>query len=406
MKKSDKTFFRLHFLLRQLLISILCSVCVLSCTACQNQKQPSSEVYSTNVIHSGGAFNLQAYGPYIYAGGKSIRRYHRGSNLLTPACMDPECDGSCPLHGGILIANQLVDGRLYFYSYQNYTHIVRLGYQDIVSGDVKVLVTLSDKEDANYMATYVWDGYMYYSSMLLRDGGDQDNPNDYVHHICRVSVNGGDGEAFLETSEAMMMVADGVLVTMQDGTVYGYDILTKERKTLFNIEELGYRNLASEFYYVNGKVYFQCRSTAYCTSEYRGSQHLYQFLLSADIHTGEVNRVVENPTIAFTVTDDAIYYAPFELRHMYIPDDYEQHLENVVIYLASATLHACDLDGRNHRAIYTNETMDYTEGFTVIDGSLYGWIYDFDPETFILGSPYFARIDFESGKVTPAREEQ
>jgi hypothetical protein len=393
-KKVDKV--------KRLLVSVLCGVCVLSCVACQPKETPSSDIHSTKVIRSA----IQEYGPYVYADGKAIRRYNRSTNLFAPACMDPECDGTCPLDKGVTRANQLVDGRLYFYSYQYSSNLVQYGYQDIITGDVTVLVTLSEKEDSVRWSSFVWDDYMYYTRRLLREGGAPEDPGDYIDHICRISVDGGEEEAFIETTEPILMVADGKIVTMQDGNVNTYDVKTGEKVTLFNMEDKGYKNIAGKISFTKGKLYFMCRGNSYCTSEYRRSSHPYQFLVSVDIQTGEVKKAIENPVISYVLTDDTIYYAPFELRHMYIPDDYEQYPENVAIFLASATLYACDIDGGNHRAVYTNETMDYIEDFTVIDDTLYGWLYDFDEVNHMFGDAYFGKIDFKTGEVTPAQVEE
>lgn len=406
MKPYEKRSRSARLLFKRLLAVLLCGLCVLSCIACQSPSRPPLEAHSTQVIRAGGPFSILEHGPYVFIGGKSIRRYHRGTNLLTSACLDPECDGSCPLHGGITVVDQLVDGRLYFYSYQHFTHGVRYGYQDIVTGEVKVLVTLSEKEDTMRWAAFVCDGYLYYTRRLLREGGDAENPEDYVDHICRMPADGGDEEAFIRTNEPLLMVAEGKIVTMQDGDVHTYDIATKEKKTLFNIQTIGYKNFAGNFSFVNGKLYTLCRGDTYATSEYKQSSHLHQFLISVDIHTGEVKRVIEDPVIAYALTDDAIYYAPFELRHLYIPEDYERHPEQVAIFLASATLHACDLDGGNPRAVYTNEKLDYIEGFTVIDGTLYGWLYEFDDVNHVFGESYFGSIDLASGEITRAEVEE
>ena len=74
--------------------------------------------------------------------------------------------------------------------------------------------------------------------------------------------------------------------------------------------------------------------------------------------------------------------------------------------MASATLHACDLDGGDPRAVYTNEKLDYIEGFTVIDGTLYGWLYDFDDVNHVFGESYFGSIDLASGEITRAEVEE
>lgn len=370
-------------------------------TSCQTNHDTMGEVHHTEVIRP----NIQEYGPYVYVDGRTIMRYNRGTNLLSSACVDPECEGACPIEAAISSVNQVVDGRMFFCAFEAYTHVVRYGYQDVVSGDIRILATLSEAEDSMNSGCYVWDGWMYYSKRILQEGGDPDLLSDYIPHVCRVSVEKGNEESVMPTDESLMMVADGYIITQKDGILYAYNAVTLEKKTLYNLEENGFSTLATTLSYAKGRIYFLCRSHSICTSEYSKREFLYPFLISIDLETGEASRVVENPVITFAVTDDAIYYAPFELRHMYIPENYIDVPEEVVVFLADDTLYACDLDGSRNREVYTNDGLDFVECFTVIDGVLYGWLYDFDDESHRFTTGYFGSIDFQTGKVTRAEKE-
>ena len=88
--------------------------------------------------------DLIEYGPYIFVDGIYIRQYNMNTNLLSPSCQDPECEGSCPFEAEINQVIQVVDNKIFFYAWEAFTHNVRYGYQDLVSGDIKVLVTLSE----------------------------------------------------------------------------------------------------------------------------------------------------------------------------------------------------------------------------------------------------------------------
>lgn len=382
---------------------LLCTIFFAGMISCQKIDEPIKAdpvVHSSNVIRT----DLIEYGPYIFVDGKYIRQYNLNTNLLAPSCQDPECDATCQLEAAINKVNQVVDGKLFFYAYQAYTHIVQYGYQDLVSGDIKVLVTLSEVEDTLRSNAFVWDGYMYYTRKLLREGGDSENPDDYIPHICRVSVDGGDEEPLFAGNEALVMVADNKIITIANGDMYSYDIETQNRQTLFNVEEIGYKNSAGSYQYLNGKVYFICLDDTVSTSEYKKKEYPNRFLLSVDIHTGEVERVVEEPVISYALTGDTIYYFPFEVRHLYIPEDLDPR--GVVVYLASATLYACDINGENQRALYTNENWDVADQFTVVGNKLFACVYEFDRDNCTYTDGYWGYLDLDTKEIIPAEVEE
>ena len=384
---------------------LLCTIFFAGMISCQKIDEPIKAdpvVHSSNVIRT----DLIEYGPYIFADGKYIRQYNLNTNLLSPSCVDPECQGTCLLEAAINKVTQAVDEKMFFSALDVKTLTVRYGYQDLVTRDIKVLVTLSQLEDNNSFNSFVWNGYMYYSCKLLREGGDSKKPDDYRPHICRISVNGGDEEVVFESNGRLEMVVADKILTTADGNLNSYDIETGEKRTLINLDEIGYKTFRGKNSYLDGKLYFLCGDGSYCVNQYNGKIYGYTYLLSVDIHTGEVKRVVEDPVISFALTNEAIYYAPFELRYMYVPENYEENPKGVVIFLASPTLYACDLNGENTKAVYTNETMDYIEAFTVIDNKLYGWLYEFDDANHAFKDSYFGCIDLETKEIIPADVEE
>ena len=56
-----------------------------------------------------------------------------------------------------------------------------------------------------------------------------------------------------------------------------------------------------------------------------------KFLICMDVRTGETGRVVDDPVTGFCLTNDTIYYLPQKLRYFYVPEDYEEHPEDVVV---------------------------------------------------------------------------
>ena len=391
--------------------TVICLTIMLFCTmiSCQEtpplsnetSSEPNDTTHSSNVIRT----DLIEYGPYIFVDGQYIRQYNMNTNLLAPACVDPECQGTCPLEASINEVIQVVEGKMFFYSWEAATSIVQCGYQDIFSGEIKILVTLSKLEDSYRVRFHVWDGHLYYNRKILREGGDFENPDDYIPHICRVSVDGGEEETLFASNEALVVVADNKIITRENGTMYSYDLETKNKQTLFNVEEIGYKNAVGLYQYLNGKVYFICMDDTFSISEYNKKKYLNRYLLSVDIHTGVVKRVIEEPVISYALTDDTIYYFPFEVRYLYIPEDSDP--SGAVVYLASATLYACDINGENQRAVYTNENWDVADRFTVVGNKLFALIYEFDQKTHTFPDEgYWGYLDLDTKEIIPAEVEE
>ena len=96
-----------------------------------------------------------------------------------------------------------------------------------------------------------------------------------------------------------------------------------------------------------------------------------------------VSALVDVPVINFRMTDDKIYYSPFETREF----------GSGTIY-CSADLFCCNLDGSDPQVVYSNPSLDYTETFTVIDNKIYGW---FSAPGSV--SSYWGVIDMETKEV-------
>ena len=388
---------------------VICLTIMLFCTmiSCQEtpplsnetSSEPNDTTHSSNVIHT----DLIEYSPYIFVDGKYIRQYNMNTNLLAPSCQDPECEGTCPLETVFNEVIRVVDNKMFFYSWQEYTHITRYGYQDLVSGDIRVLVTLSDLEETLFTTAGVWEDYMYYSRKHLREGGDSENPDDYISHVCRVSVDSGKEEILYAGHEKVIMVADDKVITTVNDNMYSYDLTTRTKQLLFNLEDIGYKYFGGVYNFLNGKLYFICTDEEYIISEYTERYFNYRFLLSVDIHTGEVERAVEEPVISYALTDNTIYYFPFELRHLYVPEDDPR---GAVVYLASATLYACDISGENQRAVYTNEALDYADYYTVVRNKVFGYFREFDQEHHDYTEGCWGYLDLDTKEIIPAEVEE
>ena len=217
-------------LLRFLSLAVAIVLCFL-CNSCKSDTQrDKNDVYSTDVKKHG----FVEYGNYIYCEWGKIYRFNRKTESFTFACMDPECDGNCPMDCIMSYFAGVYEERVYFCGWQQYTHNVILAYQNIVTGEIQVLKTLSDIEDSNVYLSFIEDGYWYYTQRILKEGGDKSNPNDYEPYVCRMSLDGGREETVIkcDSSENLSMVADGKIITIQDGIIYSTEIETKNKKIL------------------------------------------------------------------------------------------------------------------------------------------------------------------------------
>jgi len=368
-------------------------------TSC-NQTKEKNKIHTTDVIRYSG---IQEYGPYLYYNDSKIYRYNINTNTFSKACIDPTCDGTCALENVIGFVYQVYDGKLVFYSYQAYTHDGFYGYQDTVSGEVKILRKLQEREDSSAPA-YVYNDKLYFKKNILRERGSMENPDDYIPHICRIPFEGGVEEVLFECgNESLVVVADGIIITYDTESVFAYDTDTLEKKTLFKLEDYGYTHMAGIPSYLNGNLYLRGHVADGVYSEYNENMaRKLSYLVAVDVHTGELTRVVDEPVIQFCVTNEGIYYAPLKLRHMYIPEDYEENPNKIQIFWADETLHFCNHDGSGKKEVYTNEKMDYVEMFTVIDNILYGLLFDYDDESHRWGERYHGSIDLATGVVTKA----
>ena len=349
--------------------------------------------------------DMVVYGNYIFLGMRAIHRYNRKTGELSKACRDIECnEKKCPIEDALVSTAGVYDGKLYFFSFKGMAPVSKIfiGYQDILSGDVTILKSM----DADLMTlgldrVYVDGGYVYYETTVLKEGGDKKNPNDYERSICRVSLDGKKDEVFikLEENEGMAIVCDGKLIMASEGKLYSIDIETKEKNLLFDCETYDALNITSNIVYVNGKLYFTAKSKNIYTPEITGGECSLKILFFVDVNTGEVKKVIEEPVTDFTVANDAIYYVPFKYRILYMPEDYENNKDDLRTWKMDYTVYACDLDGKNVRAVYSNDKISCSRWMAVIGGVLYSYISDYDEEEHTYSSKLsFGAIDLETGK--------
>ena len=373
------------------------------CSCSEQPDEPYHEMLNTASVSQKD--NVIEYGNYVfYESGKGIMKYDRSTGEIRSACVDPECKGNCLLESPLNYFSQIVDGKLYFATMTAYTHEYTYAYLDIQTGIVTVLRICEEIESVMGIPPLVENGYCYYSCKKLKENGNKQDPQDYLPYICRISADGSGSEEvlceLLGESDILLFVYNGNAITHYDSKLHLVNLSTGERQIIFDQHKEGYTFVNGDLAFLNGKIYLLLKTNASVTSEYTKKSYKYSYLVCVDLETHTHKRVLETPVVSFHITNEKIYYAPFELRHLNLPEDYENNLSQITIMLASPDLHCCDLDGKNYQILYSNPTLNYMESFTVVQDKLYGWLIDHDEKTNTGNKKtYFGEIDFKTNEI-------
>ncbi len=317
--------------------------------------------------------DLQKHGRYLYKAGGRLTRYDPATATRSPACLSPDCRGDCPLEGAITEPIALSDERLYFYSFTAFTHNILLGWQDFVTGEVKVLVTLSSAEEGLSTAG-VHDGYLYYQCRTLREGGSAENPADYEPTVSRVPVDGGQPTVVLKKAadEILWLVVDGKLILGRESEsiLYAYDLATGEKYPLYDLSADGFTRLKSKPLYTEGKLYFLAGTNQQATAPAVDYTHQLSYLVAVDVREGGGRVVISTPVEAFDLFDGEIYYIPFQFRTFGLSAIED---EGMMFTTCDDALWACDMDGRNARRVVSLGNTSFST-FAMVKGQIYGSI--------------------------------
>ena len=384
------------------LFFVLC-VILASCVCCGKSGQTNNSDNDGTIFRE----HMQDYGNYIYTDFGVMKRYSINANTLTKACLDPGCDGSCALETQTLLKG-VCDGKLFFRAEKTFTHSIYIGYQDLVSGEVAILKETSKIGSTFDDGVFVCGGYLYYVDKILRIGGSQSNPDDYIPYVCRVGIDDGKEEhLFVVSNEKLFMVCEDVIITLEDPNIlYVYEIGDYQRKPLCDVTESGYLGIVNTSTYKSGKIYIRCSSEDKEYSEYSNGYYGLYYLVSVDVHSGELERVIDEPVYNFYLSAEGIYYVKMRLRHMYIPEDYREYPEKIKVFMADDSIHFRRYDGTGDEVLYTNENISLGNFWVIRDNVLYGYLMDFDEEIHTFsGTAYFGVIDFSTGSITRVEDQ-
>lgn len=348
--------------------------------------------------------------PYVFTEwGEGGTQYDMcNGELVTNYCEDPECDGKCFLERGDAKLNQIEQNRLYFTQYEAFVGDIHYCYRDLLTGEVKVMVTLTRQESSGFDLASIDQGNLYYMQLLLKNGGDPDNAADYELYICRVNCEGGPREVVYSCrskAEHLLNVVDNRIYTIYEGGLYRTDLETKEQKLLFSATDHGFSPGFGNLQYIDGKLYTMVNRAGGGVSVLNGKKIAPdRRVIMIDAETGEWKDVLNTTIVTYCITNDAIYFSPLEPHQVSDPEIYTIDDAETKYLLASKTLYACDLNGENAHPVWTDESglLNYVECYTVVNDILYGWIFSFIPEENAYEKHYFAEIHFDTGEIIPA----
>ena len=325
---------------------------------------------SDNVSHKA---KYIPYGHYIYFSFGWAYRADIREGTYSKACFDPECNGRCPLDWIDMEFCGEENGKIYFISQNHMDRKEYFAYQDASTGKVTCLAEYSENEVNGSMSSYIANGYWYYNVMLLKDGGDAMNPDDFVSTICRLSTETGKIETLfeLDVKEYMKLAVDEKVITAMGTTLYAHDVATSETVPLYDIKSIGGTAFGGDISFYNGKYYFGVRTEEKAESEYRKSTVKLEYLYSLDAQSGECKKINEKPINSFCIANDGIFFVETEWRSIYLPDDWENHLDEVIETSMGTKLYCLDYQGEKS-AVYESKDLSFPYDYIVLDGILYG----------------------------------
>lgn len=398
-------------------IAIFLAVLILLLPSCSEKPDIQVDIQSEQNFTAQRLANMAEYGSYIYFSDFKMYKYDKRTGVISRACQDPDCDGSsgsCPLDGWVTQLSGIVDNKLFFMTLVdneidnvNYATCY-YAYLDLVTSKVTIFCGGESYDLGSEIEPLLTDEYVYYTYRILRPDGDKQNNEDYIKYACRRKIAGGEEELICQldkgANDRIIAVTEQHMITYSRPNIYKYDLSTGESEILFDGKANGYGGTRS-FVNVDNWLYFCGESTETMRSEYRNQAFSVHYLMRMNLENGAVERLNEAPVFIYQIDGDKIYFIKEELRHFYIPDDYETNPGGVPILLIGDTLYSCDLDGKNVQAVIQFPDTDFSI-FTVINGFYFGTQDKFNHDTHSWGKEHYVAGDLATGKITEASWEK
>ena len=377
---------------KQLCLMLALLMLVGALGGCTEKLPELSPTYSyTPRLQGVTAYRATAWDNYIVTRMKTAIYDRTTGEIKYGLCEDPECDGTCPVEDGVRITG-FSGTRIYFNTLSKEPYY---GYCDILTGEVVCLLKITFDEMLPMRPMFVDGDWVYITRKHLKEGGNPENSDDYVKHLSRIPKDGGREElvyAMRGNAETLILVHEGIMYSWYQSKIWRTDLETWEPKIVHDFEASELDNMG-DCWYLDGNLYF---NTIVNDRD--------KFIVRMDAQTGEWHYVVDIPVVTYYITNEAVYFSPVEERQVSDPTRYPPGSNDAKSVIYSATLYACDLDGSNVRAVWTDKSgvLDFTSYYTVVDGIYYGWLAEFDIDKNSWGELYFAEIHLDTGDIIPA----
>ena len=388
------------------LLLILCvlQICIFgSCGNNDGEIPQDSRVISV-------APNIAQHGNYIYyVIGGAVFRYNLITGDFGSACMEPTCAhdyaSGCVMFD-IRSICFITNDRLYFSYYsKDIDGDFNYAAYNLLDGTLSIIKQCETYEVfTSHMKT---DGtYLYYSYKRLKDGGNADDPNDYVPAVFRQPLSGGKEEflCYADSNTAFITFIYNDKLIFEDsanGVFYSTDLDGQNKKIIFNND--GYDFFQQEFL-LDGNIYFLASDGTYDISA-TGTNVYHYNLFKVNVITGEYKKLLEDYVNTYTMINDKIYYLLYELRTVYTPPNYGQPdcKEVPTVWLYDDTLRCCDLEGGSIEQLYTKQDIKYlslSQSCYVVGDKMYGQFRTYDAVSNEQSAPCFGVMDIKKGSYT------
>ena len=339
------------------LLSLLLATLMLTTTlvGCANEildPPPSSEITPGDPYMSRlkglNAYDEFVFGDYVITTSHSNSMYNRITKEGTHICGIKNCSSAeevCPLReiyssqgvthatDGFIRVSGVTENRLYFTNMSSsYYHPPYYGYIDMQTHEVTRLLEIDYYEMILTRPMFLDGDWVYLARKHLVKGGVAGRTADYVACLSRIPADGGNEEILYtmrDNSETLALVVDGYMYTYYQSKLWRTDLETWEQVVLLDMELAPFTRI-KDLSYLDGFLYF--------VAVYGDDQKL----LRMDPQSGGWAHVVSQPMAAYAITNDAVYYIPYEKRQVNDPAVYPADSKSAMYTTYASSIFACD----------------------------------------------------------------
>lgn len=315
---------------------------------------------------------------------KTLMEYNALTESVRKVCGHSTPNDECPLEN-VISKVQVYENKVYFHRMIGYVRAISCcdpktsEVFDITDVKNEVFYDLGD----NFA---VGDGYVFYNE----DG-----------NIFRVPVSGGESRLvhkLQDDLEQVIAVADGKLFTATYANpfsstisfteqIFAYDLKSFKKREIYSFVSPIMSSSNSNYQYYNGHLYMMLTPEIRDGNQIYGKTNLYRI----NTKTERVERIIDTEIVNFVVSNNKIYYFPYEERTVITPSvTYE-------VYIGDS-IWTCSTDGKNSRVVYTNPDIIF-EDCRIVGGKFFGFCSGSCPEIGINGGQFYCTIDFNTQKV-------